>query len=225
MALICFDLDGTLVDPRPGLLPAVAATCSDLGLAVPPEKDIVAHIGFGMGGLFRHLAGEARLQDAMTCYWKHFSEEALCRHRIYEGVHLMLARLKRQGHRLYIITAKPATFARQVLFHFDLHLIFDDVIGPGPLDAWCSKHLVLDTLASLGVLSQPGFMIGDRGDDMRAAKAHGLCAVGVAYGFGNIQELQEAGADTIATSVAELEQWLNAQLTDSEIHDAFTRSE
>ena len=76
-----------------------------------------------------------------------------------------------------------------------------------------------------GTIWPGGILIGDRGDDMRAAKAHGLHAVGVTYGYGSRRELAEGGAEALVDSVPELDAWLAAHVSGDEIHDAFSRAE
>ena len=52
-------------------------------------------------------------------------------------------------------------------------------------------------------------MIGDRKFDILGAKLFNLVSVGVMYGYALPGELEEAGADFIVESVAELEELLN----------------
>jgi phosphoglycolate phosphatase len=50
-------------------------------------------------------------------------------------------------------------------------------------------------------------MIGDRRHDVEGARANGLGAVGVLWGYGSRTELEEAGADVLVESMAELVKW------------------
>ena len=47
-------------------------------------------------------------------------------------------------------------------------------------------------------------MIGDRREDILAARANGVRSIGVSYGYGTDGELREAGADIICSSPREL---------------------
>ena len=60
---------------------------------------------------------------------------------------------------------------------------------------------------------------------MRAARAHGIHGIGVTYGYGSREELQEAGAEVLVDSVVALDAWLEAHASGDEIHDAFSRAE
>ena len=51
-------------------------------------------------------------------------------------------------------------------------------------------------------------MIGDRMHDIVGAKKMGMQSIGVLYGYGSREELEDAGADYIVSSVADLEKLL-----------------
>ena len=228
MALICFDLDGTIVNPLLGVRNCVARVCREMGLTCPDEATIRDWIGFGMRESLAMIPGledPKKLEEALDRYVDAYREDGVFEHEVYEGVHLMLARLKRQGHRLYIVSSKPGLFARRITYQFDLNLIFDDIFGAELKGTWQPKTVVLDRLRQEGRIEPGGYFIGDRGDDMRAAKDHGLHAIGVTYGYGSRKELLDAGAEILLDSVPDLDTWLARELTDPEIHDAFTRAE
>ena len=228
MALICFDLDGTIVNPLLGVRNCVARVCREMGLTCPNEATIRDWIGFGMRESLAMIPGledRKKLEEALDRYVDAYREDGVFEHEVYEGVHLMLARLKRQGHRLYIVSSKPGLFARRITYQFDLNLVFDDIFGAELKGAWQPKTVVLDRLRQEGRIEPGGYFIGDRGDDMRAAKDHGLHAIGVTYGYGSRKELLDAGAEILLDSVPDLDAWLARELTDPEIHDAFTRAE
>jgi len=225
MALICFDLDGTLVDPLRAMHHCVRLTCEAFALPCPSPEQVAAQIGSGPGGLFAALADPARLAAAEERYWELFAEQGIVLHRVYDGILLMLMRLKHQGHRLYAVTVKPARYARQVLHQFDLLLAFEDVFGSALKSPWLSKGEVFARMREQGVLNPGGFMIGDRADDMAAAAEYGMIPLGVTYGFGTAAELKRAGAESLFESVTALDDWFKEKLHEPEIHDSFSRSE
>ena len=115
--LILFDLDGTLVDPLLGVSNCVKRVCREMQLQPPPVQEIRDWIGFGMReslGRIPGLEDPARREEALDRYWDAYREDGVFEHEVYEGAHLLLNRLKHQGHRLYIVSAKPATFARRI---------------------------------------------------------------------------------------------------------------
>ncbi|GLH71396.1 phosphoglycolate phosphatase [Geothrix rubra] len=226
--LVCFDLDGTLVDPLLGVQNCLRKTCEAFGLPMPPEATVRDWIGFGMRESLSSLKGleePARLEAALDFYWERYREDGVFEHELYPGVFHLLHRLKRQGHRIYIVSAKPSQFARRIAYQFDLNLIFDDIFGSTLKGKWQPKTEVLAGLARQGTIWAGGVFIGDRGVDMEGARRHGLEAIGVGWGYGSRAELEGAGADQIFDTVPELDAWLRVRFPQPEIHDAFTRSE
>jgi phosphoglycolate phosphatase len=226
--LVCFDLDGTLVDPLLGVRNCLAKTCRAFGLAMPDEPTLRGWIGFGMRESLATLAGleePARLEAALDFYWERYREEGVFEHELYPGVFHLLHRLKRQGHRIYIVSAKPALFARRIAYQFDLNLIFDDIFGSTLKGRWQPKTDVLAGLAGQGTIWPGGVFIGDRGVDMAAARDHGLEAVGVTWGYGSRAELVAAGAERLFDAVPALDAWLRVRFPQPERFDAFSRSE
>jgi phosphoglycolate phosphatase len=226
--LVCFDLDGTLVDPLLGVRNCVQKTCEAFGLAVPTESTVRDWIGFGMREALSSLKGledPHRLEAALDFYWDRYREDGVFEHELYPGIFHLLHRLKRQGHRIYIVSAKPSLFARRIAYQFDLNLIFDEIYGSTLKGQWQPKTEVLAGLAAQGTIWPGGVFIGDRGVDMVAAKDHGLEAVGVLWGYGSREELISSGAQHICASVAELDVWLRERFPQAERFDAFSRSE
>jgi len=82
---------------------------------------------------------------------------------------------------------------------------FEDVIG-ATLDGTRSHkpELVGEALRRLALAPAQCWMIGDRHMDIEGARHHGLRSVGVLWGFGSAQELQQAGADVVAANPTEL---------------------
>ncbi len=228
MSVICFDLDGTLVNPLPAVVHCVRETSAAFSLPCPNVEAIRPFIGPGVRDLFGGILGAeapARLDQVMATYWEIFGEEGIFEHQIVEGVQLMLGRLKRQDHRVFLVTAKPATFARRVAHHLDLNLIIDEIFGPAPSDIWPGKVAFMKTVCQGGALCQGGYLVGDRGDDMRAAREFQLRPLGVTWGFGSPEELLQGGAERLFHDVEALDAWFRQEFPDPEIHDLVTRAE
>ena len=226
--LVCFDLDGTLVDPLLGVRNCLRKTCEAFDLVLPNEPTVRSWIGFGMRealATMKGLESPQRLEAALDFYWERYREDGVFEHELYPGIFHLLHRLKRQGHRIYIVSAKPRLFARRIAYQFDLNLIFDEIYGSTLKGRWQPKTEVLTALAAQGAIWPGGVLIGDRGVDMEGARAHGLEAVGVLWGYGSQQELIQSGAQHLFATVSELDTWLRQRFPQPERFDAFSRSE
>lgn len=227
MATLCFDLDGTLVDPLPAIRPCLARVLGAAGIPLPPDEAIRPHIGPGIHGLFRGLPDlpPDRAETLLSAYFRCFHEEGVYLHRVYDGIPLLLDRLKRQGHQLILLTAKPQSTARALAYHLDLHLTFASVHGSDPAGPWRTKREMALDLRTEGILGAEGLFIGDRAGDMEAARALAFRAVGVAYGFGDHGELEAAGAEVILDRVEDLDAWLLTHADAPRVRDPFSHAE
>ena len=130
---------------------------------------------------------------------------------LFPGIAEALHKFRLRGHRLQVVTVKPAMVAHRVLEHFAIAHFFDAVQGSGPDDEGCNKADLVEAALDLGGgRADQAVMIGDRVDDVLAARAHAVRAVGVGWGYGSREELVAAGPACVVASVAELVAWVEA---------------
>jgi phosphoglycolate phosphatase len=103
-------------------------------------------------------------------------------------------------------------YARQIVDHFELAGFFAGVYGP-ELDLTChdKRELIALLLAREGLTASDAVMVGDRRHDVEGARANGVGAVAVLWGYGSADELQAAGPDAMVASMAELRAWIGAR--------------
>jgi phosphoglycolate phosphatase len=70
--------------------------------------------------------------------------------------------------------------------------------------------MIAQALDDFGARAEHATMIGDRHFDIEGARANHVRGLGVAWGFGSVEELLEAGADSIAHRPIELRPLLHA---------------
>lgn len=123
----------------------------------------------------------------------------------------MLQQLIAAGRELYVATSKPLVFADRIIKHFEMDRYFGRVFG-SELDGTRSDkgELLRFALSELTLTGQVT-MVGDRMHDVVGAKANCLRSVGVTYGYGSLQELENAGADALAASPDQLVKLLFAR--------------
>ena len=212
------DLDGTLTDPRAGIVRSIRHALDRLARPCPPDDALTALIGPPLRETFATLlatADCARIEDAMRLYRERFAAVGLFENEMYEGIPAMLDGLRRDGGRLFVATAKPAVFAERIVRHFALDHHFAGVYGPdldGRLDD--KAELLAHLLATERLDPTRAIMVGDRAGDVAAARKSGLRSIGVLWGYGSRDELLRAGADALCASPTSLPESI-AQLSGS----------
>ena len=105
----------------------------------------------------------------------------------------MLDRLKNDGHRLYLATAKPIVAARKITAHFGLAPSMIAEFGP-ELDGTRNfkGDLLEHALKVTGETASDAVMVGDRHHDIHAAAHVGMPSIAVQWGYGSADEWADA---------------------------------
>ena len=203
-----FDLDGTLTDSCTGIIRCVNHALEELGCAAEPDDRLRGMIGQPLTRIFGAVlneGGDERIRRAIEAYRVRFDDVGIFENALYPGIAAALQTLEDTGHRLQVVTAKPAVTASRVLVHFGIDHHFDAVHGPELSDHGCDKAMLIKrALDHAGIEPPAAIMIGDRVDDVLAARAHHVRAIGAGWGYGSRAELMEAGAERVAGDVDEL---------------------
>jgi len=208
---ILFDFDGTLMDTWPGIEATFRAILRDLDLIGREEYINRRLVGMGLGKAFQELLGEGEelAVVAKKRYRELFPKLGMPYARPYKGVVPLLDTLKEKGSTLYIVTARSETVTKNMLSNHHLESYFSFVRGEKEEERSEGKaHMVTEVLEKFSLPHGRCIMVGDRRYDMEAAKANGLRAVGVTYGYGSREELADAGATEIVESIEELKEVL-----------------
>lgn len=205
---VLFDLDGTLTNPEIGITSSVMYALEKFNIKVEDRKELHPFIGPPLSYSFQTYYGlsEEESEQAITYYRERFSVKGLYENEVYAGVENLLQQLKESGKTLIIATSKPEEFTLKILEHFDLLKYFDYVAGATMDGSRGEKADVIRyaiEISGIGNKSE-AIMIGDRKYDILGAKENGLNSMGVLFGFGDREELTEAGADYIVENVKDI---------------------
>jgi phosphoglycolate phosphatase len=217
IATVLFDLDGTLSDPKVGITAGIRRAMASVGRPLPPETDLDWCIGPPLRGIFLKLTGEdALVEPAVAAYRAWYGEIGLFQNTVYPEIPALLAGLAAAGLRLVLATSKPRDYAERILERFGLAEHFSAIHG-AEFDGTrgVKTDLVPWILARERISRETAVMVGDREHDVFGARAAGIAAVGVAWGFAHDGELVAAGAAEIVESVASLGRLLRARITGS----------
>lgn len=212
MKYLLFDLDGTVTDPKVGITTCVQQALRWFAIEEPDLNQLESFIGPPLLDSFMefyHLS-EEQAKKAIEIYRKRFSEVGLYENEIYPGMKELLATLKAEGKILAVASSKPTVFVKKILKYFEIDCYFDVVKGSN-LDGTNTKkeEVIQSVLDSFDLHScDEVMMIGDRKFDVMGAHKLGMKVVAVSYGYGSVEELQEAGADVIVSTVKELQMTL-----------------
>lgn len=208
-ALLC-DLDGTLVDSAEDIRAALNAALAESRLRALTLAEIKSMIGDGSPALVaRALARTGGADDLaetlLARYVARYEANVAVNTKAYPGVAETLARLKDRGLKLAVVTNKLHAATIRLLPAIGLLEMFDVVIGgdstsrrkpyPDP---------ILAALHALKTDAAEAVMVGDNYHDIQAAKAAGVRAFAVTYGYSH-KPHAELGADQLLQSFSCLE--------------------
>lgn len=213
--LVVFDCDGTLVDSQAAIVRSMEQAFAATGLT-PPDRNAVRRIvGLSLPQALLRLAPDApdeRRAVALEAYKTSFRSARLdgsLEEPLYAGIEGLLRRLHRRGTALGIATGKSDRGLQACLTRHGVHDLF---ITLQTADRHPSKpHPAMLEAALFEASASPAdaIMVGDTIFDIAMARAAGVRAIGVAWGYHEPDELLEAGAVGVAESSVELERLID----------------
>lgn len=194
-----FDLDGTLIDSAPGIHACIDHALVALGRGRLPSAQLPRWIGPPLRQSFAEVCSDAdEVEQAVALYRAHYAEVGWRTFVTYPGIPESLQRLAEDGVRLALVTSKLERFARQILGATPWGGLFEAVYGAGEASAHSEKAAqIAQALQDAGVPAAEAVMVGDRNFDIAGARANGVHAIGVLWGYGSRDELLHAGADRL----------------------------
>jgi phosphoglycolate phosphatase len=213
ISLICFDLDGTLVDSSADIHAALTHALDEIG---PPEPARAAH-ALGRAGLGLPLEEFFALAcpdgDHQTCgrfidaYRRHYHAHLLDRTRPFPGVEAALAALaplRARGLRTVVATTKKTDTARRVVTGLGLDAHFDAVLGTDGIPHKPAPDLLYLAARTVGRAPSAGLMVGDTDRDLIAGRRAGMKTCGVTWGVLGHEGLLPHGPDYLIDRFSEL---------------------
>ncbi len=198
---VLFDLDGTLADSLADLATATNVALAQLGYPAHPVESYRYKVGDGARELCARALPEGKqgLQDEvlrrMREYYDHHCFDLT---RLYAGIPELVLALAQRRHRLAVLSNKPDDFTKRMIAHYFQPSPFAVVRGQLPdVPLKPDPTAALQIAQELGIPSPHWLYLGDTNTDMRTARAAGMHAVGVLWGFRDRDELVEGGAEHI----------------------------
>lgn len=199
-----FDLDGTLADTLESMAYVANEIMKKFGLKELPVDNFRYYCGEGANMLMRRCLKDAgdpeltRFEEGVKIYRDMFAADPMYKVTYYPGMPETLKKLKEKGVRLAVCSNKPHPAAVKVIARmfgddFDMVIGQSDEIRRKP-----APDAPLKVAEEFGVKPEECMYIGDTRTDMLTGKAAGMFTVGALWGFRDLKELTESGADVIA---------------------------
>lgn len=208
--LAVFDCDGTLVDGQADICSAMDLAFATAGLGAPDHHLVRRIVGLSLPVAIRELAPAAtpeQCEIAIEGYKSAFRtarSEGRLAEPLFDGIVPLLHRLRQRGWTLGVATGKSDRGLTSCLSAHGIANLFETL---QTADRHPSKpHPAMLHAALDQALAEPGnaVMIGDTHYDIAMARAVGVRAIGVAWGYHTAEELLAAGADAVAETPLQL---------------------
>lgn len=210
--LVIFDLDGTLLNTIGDLAASVDYVMRSRNLPEHTDAEYRQMVGGGIKRLVERalpaeLAANNDYVEECVMQFRRYYVDNIDRHTTpYEGMPELLGKLQARGVKLAVASNKFQHGTERLVAKFFGDIAFAAIEGNregAPLKP--DPAVVNNILRITSIEPSRAIMVGDSGIDIRTAAAAGIAAVGVAWGFRFAEELYDAGATTVVSTMAELE--------------------
>ncbi len=213
--LAIFDCDGTLVDGQAHVWEAMKAGFAEADLPCPARHEIVRGVGLSLPVAVRRLAPGGTSEQhatAVEAYKRSFFEarqQGRIEEPLFEGIADLLTGLHGKGWRLGVATGKSDRGLKNCLAMHGLTDLFCTLQTADRHPSKPHPSMIEEALADALARPENAVMIGDTTYDIEMARAAGTDAIGVAWGYHDVDELMDAGARAVAQTAQELEELIH----------------
>ena len=184
---IIFDVDGTMIDTRPGIINSVKYVIDKYNLKKLTDIEFNKFVGLSpIQAAFSYFCetDEEFSQKCAEEYRNKYKQGDVLNAKLYDGIIELLEFLKNKNYKLGIATYKRQDNINEIAKHFKLFKYFDTICGADNENKLKKSDIILKCLQELNSDINTAIMIGDSCHDAEAAKSLGINFIGVTYGFG-----------------------------------------
>jgi phosphoglycolate phosphatase len=206
---VIFDLDGTLLNTLRDLAGSVNHVLAAYGYPQHSCEEYKTRIGKGFRNLlevsFPDCSDEREISIALEMFLETYDQNYMKQTASYDGIPEMLEILGDRGVKIGVNSNKRTDYTNNLIHKFFPHIPFTGVFGeregtpkkPHPQAA-------LEIVEMMGLRPEETIYIGDSGTDIQTGKNAGMATAGVLWGFRDLVELRENGADYIIRTPREI---------------------
>lgn len=187
-SVLLFDLDGTLTDPKEGILNSVHYALRKKDIIENHPEELLSFIGPPLQSSFknRYHLSEDEAFEMVRIFREYFAEKGIFENSLYPGIPELLKALKKQKKTISLATAKPTHFAKQVIEYFKISPFIDFIAGANTDGSRTDKKEIVAYAKEI-TGNKPDaeyLMIGDREYDIMGAHFNKIESCWVSYGYG-----------------------------------------
>lgn len=207
---VIFDLDGTISDTISTITHYCNVTLEYFGYPPLAENIIKYYVGNGKKKLVHRFLAHYNadtpemFEKAEKKYDFEYESDVIYDTKPFDGICDALEKIRRNGIKTAVLSNKPD----------NVSVLIVEKLFPGLFDVYHGKRDGVETkpnpqgalltAAELGAGASECVFVGDTNVDIMTARNAGMRSVGVLWGFRDLKELTEAGADFIAQRPEEL---------------------
>lgn len=205
---IFLDLDGTLTDSKPGIVNCIKYALKKMDEPIPSENELNKYVGPPLYVSFTEFNGfdHIKAKKAIEYYRERFGTIGLFENRAFDSAEDLLKKLTENSRIPVLATSKPKVYADAIIKKYGLRPYFKVVSGAELDGTRDDKYEVIEY--AIEQLKNPDrtkiLMVGDRKQDVLAAKKCGIDVCGVTFGYAEDNELENSGADYLADNFEEI---------------------
>lgn len=196
MALIIFDLDGTLVDSVDGLAFSMNGVLRSFGYPEHTREMYKSFVGNGIQRLVELSmpieTDAALMKKAYDLMLERYQEHYDYNIEIYEGIYALIEQLVLKGHRLAMVTNKHQSMAEPIMAKYFASYPFERIVGrsevnPKKPDPTSVNRIVME----LEMTKEATYFVGDSEVDLQTARNADVTDVIVTWGFRDKKMLKQ----------------------------------
>jgi phosphoglycolate phosphatase len=205
---ILLDLDGTITDSNVGVTKSVQYALKYFDILVEDLSSLYGFIGPPLKESFMKFYDfdDDMATKAAAEFRKYYAVKGICENILYDGMIELLQKLTENNKTIILATAQVTVYAEKILKYFEIDKFFISVCGSELDGRRSNKNEVIQYALEQNDINDLNdvIMVGDREHDIIGAKKNGIASVGVLYGYGDYNELSNAGADYIVNDISGL---------------------
>ncbi|MFT3731179.1 MAG: HAD-IA family hydrolase [Hyphomicrobium sp.] len=213
MKLVVFDCDGTIVDSQAGIVLSMVHAFTALQMPPPTREATLSVVGLSLPEVFAVLAPDVdratrtELAERYKMAFRELKHDPNDSEVLFPNAKETIAQLAaRDDHLLGIATGKSRRGIDRLFDREGWHGSFATIQTADDHPSKPHPSMLQRAILETDATPAATVMIGDTSYDMAMARSAGVAAIGVAWGYHTVADLEGAGAHVIVERFEDLPQ-------------------